>query len=90
MTVVRALTADDWAVVREVRDLPGHLHVVAMWVAPHARGRGVAHLVLGALRSWAEGRGLLLHLDVENANEPARRLYGGLRLPGHWYDERAA
>ena len=66
------------------QDLPGHLHVVAMWVAPHARGHGVAHLVLDALSSWAEGRGLLLHLDVENANEPARRLYEayGFRATG--------
>lgn len=129
MPVVRALTADDWTVWREVRlrslldspgafgstyerelafteqfwrervgdpeavsvlawqddepvgigggfqDLPGHLHVVAMWVAPQARRQGVAHLVLDALRSWAEERGLLLHLDVEATNEAARRLY---------------
>ena len=129
MTVVRELTADDWAIWRDVRlrslldsptafgstyereleftevtwrerlgdpdavsvlawqddapvgigagfqDLPGYLHVVAMWVAPHARGRGVAHLTLDALRSWAEQRRLLLHLDVQSANHAARRAY---------------
>ena len=129
MTLVRVLTADDWAVWREVRlrsllespgafgstyegelgfteqfwrarlgdpeavsvlafqdgapigmgagfqDLPGHLHVVAMWVAPQARGQRVAHLVLDALRSWADERRLLLHLDVYTANEAARRTY---------------
>jgi GNAT superfamily N-acetyltransferase len=46
-----------------------------MWVAPHARGQGVAHLVLDALRSWAEERRLLLCLDVESGNEAARRTY---------------
>ena len=129
MTIVRELTAEDWAVWKEVRlrslldspgafgstyereleyheqfwrarigdpeavcvlawrdnepvgigggfqDLPGHLHVVAMWVAPHARGQGVAHLVLDALRSWAGERRLVLHLDVESANDAARRTY---------------
>lgn len=138
MTVVRELTADDWAVWREVRlrslldspgafgstyeremefteqfwrlrlgdpdavsvlawqddapvgigggfqDIPGHLHVVAMWVAPHARGQGVAHLVLDALRSWAVERRLRLHLDVESANHAARRTYEkyGFRATG--------
>jgi ribosomal protein S18 acetylase RimI-like enzyme len=46
-----------------------------MWVAPQARRQGVAHVVLDALRSWADERRLLLHLDVETANEAARRLY---------------
>lgn len=57
------------------QDLPGHLHVVAMWVAPHARRQGVAHLVLDALRGWADERRLRLHLDVETANTAARRTY---------------
>jgi GNAT superfamily N-acetyltransferase len=57
------------------RDLPGLLHVVAMWVDPAARGQRVAHLLLGAVETWAGDRGLGLHLDVNTANEPARRSY---------------
>ncbi len=57
------------------QDRPGHLHVVAMWVVPHVRGQGVAHLVLDALRNWAEERRLLLHLGVESSNDSARRTY---------------
>ncbi|HEX4977208.1 MAG TPA: GNAT family N-acetyltransferase [Nocardioides sp.] len=57
------------------RDEPGMLHVVAMWTDPVWRGRGVGRLVLDTLRSWAEERGLRLHLDVEAGNAGARRLY---------------
>ena len=66
------------------QDLPGLLHVVAMWVAPQARGRGVAHLVLDALRDWAGVRRLRLHLDVESSNVVARRCYEayGFRATG--------
>ena len=56
-------------------DLPGLLHVVAMWVDPVARGRGVAHLLLRALEDRAAERGLGLHLDVNAANAVARRSY---------------
>jgi GNAT superfamily N-acetyltransferase len=56
-------------------DLPGLLHVVAMWVDPSWRGRGVAHAVLRALEEWATGRGLRLHLDVSTGNAAARRSY---------------
>ena len=66
------------------QDVPGHLHVVAMWVSPQARGRGVAHLVLDALREWADVRRLRLHLDVESSNVVARRCYEayGFRATG--------
>ena len=57
------------------RDEPGMLHVVAMWTDPEWRGRGVGRLVLDTLRSWADERGLRLHLDVEASNTGARRLY---------------
>jgi GNAT superfamily N-acetyltransferase len=56
-------------------DGPGLLHVVAMWVEPAARRRGVGHLVLDALRDWAGARGLRLHLDVYSGNPGARRCY---------------
>jgi ribosomal protein S18 acetylase RimI-like enzyme len=56
-------------------DGPGLLHVVAMWVEPSARRRGVGRLVLDALRDWAGERGLRLHLDVYSGNPGARRCY---------------
>jgi len=56
-------------------DLPGLLHVVAMWVDPAARGRRVAAALLDAVEAWAAGRGLRLHLDVTTTNLAARRVY---------------
>ena len=56
-------------------DLPGWLHVVAMWVDPAARRRGVGREVLDALQRWAGGRGLRLHLDVSTTNPGARTAY---------------
>ncbi len=56
-------------------DEPGMLHVVAMWVAPSARGEGVAHLLLDALQAWSATRGRALHLDVAVDNPGARRCY---------------
>lgn len=57
------------------RDLPGYLHVVAMWVDPAHRGRGVGHAVLRRVEVWARRRGLRLHLDVNTTNAAARRSY---------------
>ncbi len=57
------------------QDLPGLLHVVAMWTDPAARSRGVGDAVLDALETWAAERGLRTHLDVNVANPRARALY---------------
>ena len=57
------------------QDLPGWLHVVAMWVDPSRRGLGVSHLLLDAVREWATGRELRLHLDVARGNPAARTSY---------------
>jgi RimJ/RimL family protein N-acetyltransferase len=57
------------------QDLPGWLHVIAMWVDPGARGRGLAQGLLRAIHHWADDRGLRLHLDVSTANPGARRVY---------------
>ena len=56
-------------------DLPGFLHVVAMWTDPAYRGRGVGYAVLTAIGDWALVRGLRLHLDVNTTNAGARALY---------------
>ncbi len=57
------------------RDLPGRLHVVAMWTDPAWRGHGVGRSVLLWLAGWAHEHGLRAHLDVEAGNAGARRLY---------------
>ena len=56
-------------------DLPGWLHIVAMWTDPAWRGRGVGEAVVGFLVDWAGRRGLRVHLDVAAENVGARRLY---------------
>lgn len=58
-----------------LQDLPGLLHVVAMWVDPACRGRGVSHSLLSAIESWADTRRLSLHLDVSIVNLAARHSY---------------
>jgi GNAT superfamily N-acetyltransferase len=57
------------------RDLPGWLHVVAMWTEPAWRGHGAGRLVIEVLRGWAAEHGLRLHLDVTVGNDAARRVY---------------
>ena len=57
------------------RDLPGWLHVVAMWTEPAWRGHGAGRAVLEQLKGWSAARGLRVHLDVETTNLGARLLY---------------
>ncbi|MFJ8621645.1 GNAT family N-acetyltransferase [Kitasatospora sp. NPDC093550] len=53
--------------VRELRSL---------WVAPQARGRGVADLLIEEVERWARSTGgTALHLAVLPANAPALALY---------------
>lgn len=56
-------------------EAPGPLHVIAMWVDPAHRGRGLGALVLDEVvaSARAEGRGLVL--DVVRDNAVARRAY---------------
>lgn len=56
-------------------DLPGFVHVIAMWTDPAHRGHGVGAAVLDALTGWAEAQGVRLHLDVNTTNAGARALY---------------
>jgi GNAT superfamily N-acetyltransferase len=63
-------------------DAPGLLHVVAMWVAPQARGRRLSHAVLRVIEAWADARGLCLHLDVNTGNAAARRSYEAFGFVG--------
>ena len=66
-------------------DDPRTAQIVAMWVEPECRGRRLGEQLLDAATSWSEGRGARqLVLDVTEANEAARRLYGraGFRETG--------
>ncbi len=51
-------------------------YLVAMWVAAHARGRGVADALVGSLLDHATGAGLRrVTLDVAHSNAQAVRCY---------------
>jgi GNAT superfamily N-acetyltransferase len=56
-------------------DLPGWCHVVAMWVEPDWRGRGVGRALLDRVVSWADEHELRTHLDVTVGNDTARAFY---------------
>jgi GNAT superfamily N-acetyltransferase len=54
----------------------GSVHLVAMFVRPAARGRGVGEALIEAVLGWARDHGAAsLDLWVTEANKPARRLY---------------
>jgi GNAT superfamily N-acetyltransferase len=54
---------------------PGTLHIVAMYVVPAHRGRGLSRLVLDALVGHGRERGLRVQLSVNTDNEVARLAY---------------
>jgi predicted GNAT family acetyltransferase len=56
-------------------DLPGWLHIVAIWVEPAARGRGLNALILEELIKIADSTGHRVYLGVATGNEVARRSY---------------
>lgn len=54
----------------------GDAGLFSMWVAPEARGKGVAAALIDAVVAWAREQGYRnLHLAVADANEAAARLY---------------
>lgn len=62
-----------------VRIDPAQAQLISMWVAPEARGRGVARALIRELAAWAGSRGCtVVFLFVQEANTPARALYGRL------------
>lgn len=65
---------------------PGEVHLVSMWVAPVARGRGAGRALVDAVVGWAAATGAAeVALWVVLANAGAERLYraAGFRPSGH-------
>lgn len=61
------------------------VNLFQMWVAPEARGHGVASAILDAAIAWARGRNArAMQLGVVCGNDSARRLYerAGFRAVG--------
>ena len=59
-----------------VRVDPSEVHLISMWVAPEARGRGLAQALIQALAEWTLERGAArILLFVQESNAPARGLY---------------
>jgi GNAT superfamily N-acetyltransferase len=68
-----------------IEERPGTAHLLGMWVAPEARGRGVGRRLIDAIVDWAREREIHeLELWVTDANDPANALYGnsGFRPTG--------
>jgi ribosomal protein S18 acetylase RimI-like enzyme len=59
-------------------DDPSAAALYSMWVAPYARGRGVARALVDAVIAWATERGArTLTTSVAEGNAAAAALYGG-------------
>ncbi|WP_374000758.1 N-acetyltransferase family protein [Massilia sp. CFBP 13647] len=70
---------------------PLRVNLFQVWVAPQARGLGVAGALLDAALAWARGRGAsTMQLGVVCGNEAARRLYerAGFRATGETEPQR--
>ena len=69
----------------------GRVELISMWVAPEARGRGVADALVGAVVDWARERSALgVELWVKRTNAPAIAAYlrnGFTAVPGAVRDD---
>lgn len=74
-------------IVGAYRDDDDHslYHVIAMWVVPEYRGRGLGRRLLHAIEEWVDGcGGATIQLDVADQAPAAARLYqsAGYALDG--------
>lgn len=57
-------------------DRDGVVELISMWVAPPARGSGVADVLVADVEHWARSVGAdVVRLDVAEGNDPAAALY---------------
>lgn len=74
--VVAYLEGSEAGIVSGAKPTAPSAQLVSLWVAPWARGRGVADTLIHAIIDWARGNGARgMHLDVFADNTHAIRLY---------------
>jgi GNAT superfamily N-acetyltransferase len=81
VTLVAEDDAGWWGMVGAfvAEDGPRAVHLVAMWVDPNRRRRGIGRELVDSVAAWARDRGAdELFLWVTETNEPAARLYGSM------------
>lgn len=63
----------------DIEMLDGRDDLALLWdirVAPHARGRGIGRLLIGAAEQWAKSRDVrVIKVETQNDNVPACRFY---------------
>jgi ribosomal protein S18 acetylase RimI-like enzyme len=68
--------ADGWVIGVWRGGEPATAVLNALWVAPHARGRGVGRALVRAVEAWAVERGAVqIELEVTVTSHAARALY---------------
>lgn len=70
----------------ELHEVPEEAGLYGMWVAPEARGSGLAEALVRTVIDWARQTGYsVLKLDVNDTNLAAQRLYArcGFEPTGH-------
>jgi ribosomal protein S18 acetylase RimI-like enzyme len=81
LLVATDATTDEWRAMTVCffeEDQPEIAHVVAVWVAPEARRRGLARTLLDGVLDWARNRGArTAQLWVNESNQGALALYLG-------------
>lgn len=74
--VVAYLHGTEAGIVSGAKPTAPSVQLVSLWVAPWARGCGVADALVGAIIDWSRGNGARgMHLDVFADNTHAIRLY---------------
>jgi GNAT superfamily N-acetyltransferase len=77
-TFIATSTGQPVGIVGAYRDETNDLlfHVIAMWVAPEARGQGLGRELLSHVEGWVRScGGRVVQLNVTTAASAARRLY---------------